>query len=115
MLTSNIIWNTVITYLEYFVLGLCLLPEVMILVSSKWAFPRLFLSFNSGWLFGISEVESDKLGIVGSDTFFSTVVLSKTGSKIISEALVDSMDSLTGSVGIGMEFSDVLTYNEFNY
>ena len=100
------------TYLEYFLLGLCLFPEVMILVSSKWAFPRLFLSFNSGWLFGISEVESDKLGIVGSDTFgivtfLSTVVLSKTGSKIISEALV----------GIGMEFSEVLieTCNKFNY
>ena len=65
-------------------------------------------------------MESDKVWIVGSVTFgvvtfLSTVVLSKTGSKIISEALVDSMDSLTGSVGIGMEFSDVLTYNEFNY
>ena len=92
----------------------------MILLSSKWAFFRLFLSFNSGWLFGKSEVESDKVWIVGSVTFgvvtfLSTVVLSKTGSKIISEALVDSIDSLTGSVGIGMEFSDVLTYNEFNY
>ena len=77
---------------------------MILLLSSKWAFPRLFLSFNSGWLFGISEVESDKVWIVGSVTFgvvtfLSTVVLSKTGSKIISEALVDSIDSLTGSVG----------------
>ena len=90
----------------------------MILVSSKWAFPRLFLSFNSGWLFGISEVESDKLGIVGSDTFgvvtfLSTAVLSNNGSKIISEVLVDSMDSLACSVGIGMDVL-VKTYNKFN-
>ena len=104
------------TYLEYFLLSLCLFPEVMILVSSKWAFPRLFLSF--GWLFGISVEESDTVGIVGSDTlgvvtFLSTAVLSKNGSKIISEVLVDSMDSLACSVGIGMDVL-VKTYNRFN-